>query len=281
MINSPKNSSPPKDSSLRYDSQAIESKWQQYWKENNTFRAPDHPKRRKYYCLVMFPYPSGRIHTGHVRNYTIGDVIARYKTMEGYDVLHPIGWDAFGLPAENAAIERGIHPARWTEENIETMRRQLLRLGISYDWDREVNTSQPDYYRWNQWFFIRMFERGLAYKKRSAVNWCHSCDTVLANEQVIDGACWRCDNPVSQKDLEQWFFKITDYAEELLNDCEQLTGWPERVLTMQRNWIGKSIGAEVDFQLADAEGDIRVFTTRQDTLFGATFISLSPEHPTV
>ena len=265
----------------RYDHQAIEAKWQGYWKEHQLFQMKEDPARPNYYCLVMFPYPSGRIHAGHVRNYVIGDVIARYQTMCGNNLLHPIGWDAFGLPAENAAIERGIHPAEWTRDNIEVMRLQLQRLGISYDWSREVNTSQPDYYRWNQWLFLKMYERGLAYKKRSPVNWCPSCETVLANEQVIDGTCWRCDSVVEQKDLEQWFFKITAYAEELLQGCDKLTGWPERVLTMQRNWIGKSIGAEVDFPLADREGSIRIFTTRQDTLFGATFMSLAPEHPIV
>ncbi len=265
----------------RYDHQAIEAKWQRYWKEHHLFQMTEDPGRPNYYCLVMFPYPSGRIHAGHVRNYVIGDVIARYKAMRGHNVLHPIGWDAFGLPAENAAIERGIHPAEWTRDNIEYMRRQLQRLGISYDWSREVNTSHPDYYRWNQWLFLKMYERGLAYKKQSPVNWCPSCETVLANEQVIDGACWRCDTAVEQKNLEQWFFKTTAYTEELLKGCDQLTGWPERVLTMQRNWIGKSIGAEVDFPLVDMEGSIRIFTTRQDTLFGATFMSLAPEHPIV
>jgi leucyl-tRNA synthetase len=265
----------------RYDHQATEAKWQRYWNDHQLFQLKEDPARKNYYCLVMFPYPSGRIHTGHVRNYVIGDVIARYKAMCGNNVLHPIGWDAFGLPAENAAIERGIHPAEWTRDNIEYMRRQLKRLGISYDWSREVNTSQPDYYGWNQWLFLKMYERGLAYKKQSPVNWCPSCETVLANEQVIDGTCWRCDTVVEQKDLEQWFFKITAYAEELLQGCDKLTGWPERVLTMQRNWIGKSIGAEVDFPLADMEGSIRIFTTRQDTLFGATFMSLAPEHPIV
>jgi leucyl-tRNA synthetase len=269
------------DQQGRYDHQAIEAKWQGYWKEHQLFQTKEDPARSNYYCLVMFPYPSGRIHTGHVRNYVIGDVIARYKAMCGNNLLHPIGWDAFGLPAENAAIERGIHPAEWTRDNIEYMRIQLQRLGISYDWSREVNTSQPDYYRWNQWLFLKMYERGLAYKKRSPVNWCPSCETVLANEQVIDETCWRCDSIVEQKDLEQWFFKITDYAEELLQGCDKLTGWPERVLAMQRNWIGKSIGAEVDFPLADMEGSIRIFTTRQDTLFGATFMSLAPEHPIV
>ena len=269
------------DSRETYPSQSIESKWQQYWEKENLFKATDNPSESKFYCLVMFPYPSGKIHVGHVRNYVIGDVIARYKSMRGYSILHPIGWDAFGLPAENAAMEHGIHPGQWTQDNIATMRQQIKRLGISYDWDREVNTSTAEYYHWNQWFFLKMFEQGLAYKKQSFVNWCPSCLTVLANEQVIDNGCWRCDSTVIQKELEQWFFKITAYAEQLLSDCDQLTGWPDRVLTMQRNWIGKSIGAEADFPLSGQEGNIRIFTTRQDTLFGATFMSLAPEHPII
>ena len=265
-----------------YHPQAIEPFWQQRWEASNAFRATEDPKRPKYYCLVMFPYPSGRIHMGHVRNYVIGDVVARYKSMRGMNVLHPMGWDAFGLPAENAAIERGIHPSKWTKENIATMRTQLKRIGISYDWSRELATSDPAYYKWNQWIFLKMYERGLAYKKMSSVNWCPSCETVLANEQVIDGACWRCDSAVVQKELSQWFFKITAYAEELLSGCDRLSGWPERVLTMQRNWIGKSVGVEVDFPLADDRNKaIRIFTTRQDTLFGATFVALAPEHPIV
>jgi leucyl-tRNA synthetase len=265
-----------------YTPQSIEPFWQQRWEAGKAFRVTDDPTRTKYYCLVMFPYPSGRIHMGHVRNYVIGDVVARYKSMRGLNVLHPMGWDAFGLPAENAAIERGVHPSKWTKENIAYMRTQLKRLGLSYDWEREVATCDPDYYKWNQWFFLKMHERGLAYKRMSSVNWCPSCETVLANEQVIDGACWRCDSAVIQKELSQWFFKITAYAEELLSDCDRLTGWPERVLTMQRNWIGKSVGVEVDFPLADQKGKaIRIFTTRQDTLFGATFITLAPEHPMV
>jgi leucyl-tRNA synthetase len=266
---------------IQYDHKTIEAKWQQYWLNQKIFQVDENSQSPPYYCLEMFPYPSGRIHMGHVRNYTLGDVIARYKRMRGFQVLHPIGWDAFGLPAENAAIEKKIHPAHWTRQNIDYMRIQLRRMGISYDWSREVTTCHEEYYRWNQWFFIKMYERGLAYKKRASVNWCPSCETVLANEQVIDGVCWRCDSTVTQKDLEQWFFKITAYAEELLQGCDQLTGWPERVLTMQRNWIGKSTGAEVDFPLADREGAIRVFTTRPDTLFGATFMSLAPEHPIV
>jgi len=267
-----------------YNHQQIEAKWQRVWAEEETFRVTEDPARPKYYCLEMFPYPSGRIHMGHVRNYAIGDVIARYKTMRGFNVLHPMGWDAFGLPAENAAIERGVHPQVWTDENIAYMRAQLQRMGLSYDWTREVTTCEPDYYRWNQWLFLKFYEKGLAYKKRSAVNWCPSCETVLANEQVEEGRCWRCDSVVVQKELEQWFFRITAYAEDLLNGCDRLPAWPARVLTMQRNWIGKSVGVEVDFPLAEPFPDLpalRIFTTRQDTIFGATFMSLAPESPLV
>ncbi|MEW6544323.1 MAG: leucine--tRNA ligase [Nitrospirota bacterium] len=268
----------------QYEHRVIEEKWQAYWAQQGTFLATEDQARPKYYCLEMFPYPSGRIHMGHVRNYAIGDVVARYKAMRGFNVLHPMGWDAFGLPAENAAIAKGVHPSRWTEENIAYMRDQLRRMGLSYDWEREVATCAPDYYKWNQWFFIKMYERGLAYRKRSAVNWCPSCETVLANEQVEEGLCWRCDSVVIQKELEQWFFRITSYAEELLRDLDKLAGWPERVLTMQRHWIGKSVGVEVDFPLAEPAGDlraVRIFTTRQDTIFGATFMSLAPESPLV
>jgi leucyl-tRNA synthetase len=267
-----------------YDYKTVEGRWQAYWEQDHTFEVREDPARPKYYCLEMFPYPSGRIHMGHVRNYAIGDVVARYKTMRGFNVLHPMGWDAFGLPAENAAIERGVHPSVWTEQNIAYMRTQLRTMGLSYDWRREVTTCKPEYYKWNQWFFLKMYERGLAYRKQSAVNWCPSCETVLANEQVVDGRCWRCDTVVVQKELEQWFFKITAYAEELLKALDSLKGWPERVAVMQRNWIGKSVGVEVDFPLADPVGDlraIRVFTTRQDTIFGATFMSLAPESPLV
>ncbi len=267
-----------------YDHQRIESQWQAYWDQHRAFRVSEDPSRPKYYCLEMFPYPSGRIHMGHVRNYAIGDVIARYKMMRGFNVLHPMGWDAFGLPAENAAIERGQHPEVWTRENIAYMRQQLKEMGLSYDWDREVTTCEPDYYRWNQWLFLRMYERGLAYRKRSAVNWCPGCETVLANEQVEDGRCWRCDTVVIQKELEQWFFKITEYAEELLRSLDRLAGWPERVAVMQRNWIGRSEGVEVDFPLAEPLAElraIRIFTTRHDTVFGATFMSLAPESPLV
>ena len=263
----------------RYRPATVEEKWQRIWEEGKTFRAPDAAAKDKYYVLEMFPYPSGRIHMGHVRNYSIGDVIARYKRMRGHNVLHPMGWDAFGLPAENAAIERGIHPEKWTKENILYMKTQLKRMGLSYDWEREIATCEPEYYRWNQWIFLQFYKRGLAYRKSSSVNWCPSCETVLANEQVIDGACWRCDSPVTQKELEQWFFRITQYAEELLEGLDRLGGWPDKVLTMQRNWIGKSVGAEILFPLVGAAGALRVFTTRQDTVHGATFLSLAVEHP--
>jgi leucyl-tRNA synthetase len=263
----------------RYEPRPLEAKWQKLWEARQLFNATENPSRPKYYVLEMFPYPSGRIHMGHVRNYTIGDVVARYKRMRGFNVLHPMGWDAFGLPAENAALARGLHPATWTYENIEYMRRQLKELGYSYDWPRELATCDPSYYRWEQLVFIEMFRRGLTYKKKAPVNWCPHCQTVLANEQVEDGLCWRCDSPVHLKELDQWFFKITAYAEELLADLDQLAHWPERVLTMQRHWIGKSLGAEIDFPLAQGGEPLTVFTTRPDTLFGATFMSLAPEHP--
>ncbi|PLX99393.1 MAG: leucine--tRNA ligase [Desulfuromonas sp.] len=263
----------------RYDAAAVEKKWQQIWESEESFAVSEDSDRPKYYVLEMFPYPSGRIHMGHVRNYSIGDVVARFKTMQGFNVLHPMGWDAFGMPAENAAIQHGTHPAKWTYENIDNMRVQLKRMGLSYDWNREFATCDADYYRWEQLVFLKMLEQGLAYKKSSSVNWCPDCETVLANEQVEDGCCWRCDNEVVDKELEQWFFRITDYAEELLECIDQLDGWPESVLTMQRNWIGKSIGCEIDFPLENSEQSIRIFTTRQDTLYGATFMSLAPEHP--
>ena len=264
----------------RYDFKKIEERRQRIWQGEQTFKVTEDPAKPKYYCLEMFPYPSGRIHMGHVRNYAIGDVVSRYKRMRGFNVLHPMGWDSFGLPAENAAIQHGIHPSKWTLENIAFMRdKQLKRLGLSYDWDREVTTCLEDYYRWNQWFFIKMFDRGIAYKKLAYVNWCPSCATVLANEQVEDGLCWRCSSVVAHRELEQWFFKITAYAEELLADCDKLTGWPERVLTMQRNWIGKSTGVEVDFAIEGSGGKLTIFTTRADTLFGVTFMSIAPEHP--
>jgi len=266
----------------RYDPKNVEERWQRFWAENRTFKVTEDPAKPKYYCLEMFPYPSGRIHMGHVRNYSIGDVVSRYKRMRGFNVLHPMGWDSFGLPAENAAIKHGIHPSTWTLENIAFMRdKQLKRMGLSYDWDREVATCLEDYYRWNQWFFIKMLEKGLAYKKLSYVNWCPSCSTVLANEQVEEGLCWRCSSVVKHRELEQWFFKITAYAEELLAFCDKLPGWPERVLTMQRNWIGKSMGVEVDFTVEGSGEKLTIFTTRPDTLYGVTFMSIAPEHSLV
>tara|TARA_B100000315_G_C14594777_1_gene598196 strand:- start:1484 stop:4093 length:2610 start_codon:yes stop_codon:yes gene_type:complete len=269
---------------MKYDPQIIEARWQAYWAKHGTFNVEDNPSQPKYYCLEMFPYPSGRIHMGHVRNYTIGDVLARFHRMNGFNVLHPMGWDAFGLPAENTAIEQNIHPVEWTQTNITSMRTQLKRIGLSYDWTREIATCNPSYYKWNQWIFLKMYQRGLAYKKRSPVNWCESCKTVLANEQVINNLCWRCSSEVFPKELDQWFFKITAYAEELLSSCDSLTGWPQRVLAMQRHWIGKSEGIEVDFKVVDASPNlqpIRIFTTRPDTIFGATFISVAPESPLV
>lgn len=263
-----------------YDFKEIEKKWQKLWEENGVFHVETDPTKPKYYVLEMFPYPSGRIHMGHVRNYTLGDILARVKRMKGYNVLHPMGWDAFGLPAENAAIKHGIHPAKWTYSNIDYMRNQLKKLGFSYDWRREFATCDPEYYRHEQKFFIEMYERGLAYRKKTLVNWCPSCHTVLANEQVEDGKCWRCGSEVEIKEMYGWFLKITAYAEELLQDLEKLRGkWPEKVLIMQKNWIGKSEGAEVKFHLPEFNEDLIVFTTRPDTLFGATFVCLSPEHP--
>ncbi len=266
---------------IKYNPSEIEEKWQKHWEEKQVFKVTEDPAKKKYYLLEMFPYPSGRIHIGHVRNYTIGDVVARYKRMKGFNVLHPMGWDAFGMPAENAAIERGIHPSVWTRENIDNMRLQLKRMGFSYDWEREIATCEPEYYRWEQLFFLWMYEKGLAYKKSSTVNWCPKCETVLANEQVEAGLCWRCGSEVGEQFLSQWFFRITAYVEELLEYCDRLPGWPERVLTMQKNWIGKSYGCEAAFPLADGKGDIKVFTTRQDTIFGATFMLIAAEHPLV
>jgi leucyl-tRNA synthetase len=263
----------------RYIPKDVEEKWQRFWEEGSVFRATADAGGEKYYLLEMFPYPSGRIHMGHVRNYSIGDVMARFMRMRGRNVLHPMGWDAFGMPAENAAIQHRSHPATWTYENIDYMRNQLKRLGFSYDWDRELATCHVGYYQWEQRIFLEMYRKGLAYKKNSSVNWCPKCETVLANEQVEDGCCWRCDSLVKQQELDQWFFRITDYAEELLEHTYRLPGWPERVLTMQRNWIGKSLGCEIDFPLECGEGAVRVYTTRQDTLYGATFMSLAPEHP--
>jgi leucyl-tRNA synthetase len=269
-------------SSDRYPFREIEAKWQRTWEERKQFRAVEDPGRPKFYCLEMFPYPSGRIHMGHVRVYAIGDLLARFKRMRGFNVLHPMGWDAFGLPAENAAIENGVHPAIWTYENIDNMRAQLKKMGLSYDWERELATCDPSYYKWEQLVFIKMLERGLAYRRRSTVNWCPSCQTVLANEQVENGRCWRCDSEVTPREIDGWFFKITAYADELLEWCDRLPGWPERVITMQRNWIGRSEGAEFDLPVAGRpELKIRVFTTRPDTAFGMTYAVLAPEHPLV
>ncbi len=262
----------------RYDHKAIEARWQGIWEKDKAFNTVP-SDRPKYYVLEMFPYPSGKIHMGHVRNYSIGDVISRFLRMKGKNVLHPMGWDSFGLPAENAAIQHGIHPAKWTYENIDYMKKQLKRMGLSYDWGREIATCSPDYYKWNQWIFLKFFETGLAYKKRSSVNWCPKCGTVLANEQVEGGLCWRCDSAVEMKELEQWFLRITAFAEELLQYTEKMPGWPEKVLIMQRNWIGKSTGAEVFFKVDGSSEVIRVFTTRPDTLYGVTFMSLAPGHP--
>lgn len=267
---------------FKYHPHRIEEKWQKIWEEKNAFAVRDDNSKKKFYLLEMFPYPSGKIHMGHVRNYTIGDVVARFLRMQGYNVLHPMGWDAFGMPAENAAIKANIHPAKWTYDNIAYMKKQLKRLGFSYDWEREFATCDPSYYRWEQLFFIKMFEKGLAYRRKAYVNWCETCHTVLANEQVEGGACWRCGTTVIQKEMEQWFLKITQYADELLDYTYKLDGWPERVLVMQRNWIGKSYGSEIDFPVDGLDNTkITVFTTRADTLFGATFMSLAPEHPLV
>ena len=267
---------------MKYNPQKIEAKWIAYWEDRGLFKSHEDSSREKYYLLEMFPYPSGKIHIGHVRNYTIGDVVARYKRMCGKNVLHPMGWDAFGMPAENAAIENNTHPARWTYDNIEAMKVQLKRMGFSYDWDRELATCDPAYYRWEQLIFLKMYEKGLAYKKRTHVNWCEKCQSVLANEQVENGCCWRhTDQEVSIKEMDSWFLKITDYAEEILEYCDRLPGWPDRVLSMQKNWIGKSYGAIIRFPLVDSGEVIDVFTTRQDTVFGATFLCFAPEHPMV
>lgn len=265
----------------KYNPGVIERKWQSRWENSGLFKVSEEPEKKKYYLLEMFPYPSGKIHMGHVRNYTIGDVVARYKRMRGFNVLHPMGWDAFGMPAENAAIANNTHPAAWTYQNIDYMRTQLKRMGFSYDWNREIATCRPEYYRWEQWLFLKMYEMGNAYRKESFVNWCESCLTVLANEQVEAGMCWRCGRQVRQKKLNQWFFRITEYAEDLLSHCEMLPGWPEKVTTMQKNWIGKSIGARISFPVENSDEVIPVFTTRQDTVFGATFMCLAPEHPLV
>ncbi len=264
---------------MNYNFSEIEAKWQKKWEEEQTFKVTEDESKPKYYALEMFPYPSGNLHMGHVRNYSIGDVVARFKKMNGYNVLHPMGWDSFGLPAENAAIKHGASPAKWTTENIGNMRRQLKSMGISYDWDREVATCMPDYYKWTQWMFLKFFEKGLAYKKKQYVNWCPSCKTVLANEQVVNGKCERCKSDVGKKDLEQWFFKITDYADRLLKDIDKLKGWPDKVKTMQTNWIGKSRGAQVDFKLDGTDETLTVYTTRPDTLYGVTFMVMAPESP--
>lgn len=264
-----------------YKPQEIENKWQKVWEEKGIFKTPQYSSKPKYYTLVMFPYPSGTLHVGHVKNYVIGDIVARYKRMQGYNVLHPFGYDAFGLPAENAAIANKIHPKKWTLDNIKIIRNQIKKMGISYDWDREVITCTDDYYKWTQWIFLKLYEAGLAYKKLGAVNWCPSCQTVLANEQVKEGKCERCSTTVTMKYLEQWYFKITDYAEKLLEGIDKLVGWPEHVKTMQKNWIGKSTGAEVDFPVEGTDKKIRVFTTRPDTIYGVTFMAIAPESPLV
>lgn len=266
---------------MHYDFKKIEKKWQNIWQKSKAFRAQINPAKKKFYLLEMFPYPSGKIHMGHVRNYTIGDVASRFKTLEGFNVLHPMGFDAFGQPAENAAIKNKTKPDAWTHKCIHEMEDELRKMGFSYDWEREISTCDSSYYKWNQWIFLKMFEKGLAYKKASNVNWCPSCQTTLANEEVIEGGCWRCHAKVEQKDLEQWYLKITAYKERLLEDLKQLNEWPERVLSMQANWIGKSQGVEIYFKVKSADKVIPVFTTRVDTIFGATYIVLAPEHPLV
>lgn len=266
---------------MKYDFKAIEEKWQKKWEEEDLFRIKEDEKKPKYYTLEMFPYPSGNLHMGHVRNYSIGDVVARYKSMQGFNVLHPMGWDSFGLPAENAAIKNGTPPAEWTWKNIDNMREQLKRLGFSIDWSREVATAKPDYYKFTQWMFLQLYNNGLAYKKKSFVNWCPSCNTVLANEQVVNGKCERCKSEVTKKDLEQWFFKITDYAQRLLDDIDKLKGWPDKVKSMQSNWIGRSEGAEVSFKIDGTDEELTVYTTRPDTLFGVSYMVIAPEHPIV
>lgn len=265
----------------RYEFKRIEKKWQNYWEENNSFKSIEDPSKEKYYVLEMFPYPSGKLHMGHVRNYSIGDVVARFKHMQGFNVLHPMGFDSFGLPAENAAIKNGTPPADWTWNNIAEMEEQLKQLGLSYDWEREVQTCNPEYYRWMQWIFIQFFNKGLAYKKENPVNWCPSCQTVLANEQVVDGVCERCKTPVGKKNLSQWYLKITDYADQILENLNDLQGWPNKVKLMQENWIGKSIGANIDFKIDGTDKVLKVFTTRADTLFGCTYMVMAPEHPYV
>ena len=263
----------------KYNFSEIEKKWQTKWAEGDVFKVTEDPDKEKYYVLEMFPYPSGKLHMGHVRNYSIGDVLARFKKMKGFNVLHPMGWDSFGLPAENAAIKHGVEPSKWTWENIGEMREQLKELGLSYDWDREVATCHPDYYKWMQWIFIQFYKKGLAYKKENPVNWCPSCQTVLANEQVIDGCCWRCDTKVERKEIPQWFIKITAYADELLNDLDKLDHWPDTVKTMQRNWIGRSEGVEISFDVNDYADKLTVYTTRPDTFMGCTYLAVAAGHP--
>ena len=265
----------------KYNFTEIEKKWQDVWEKEDAFKTVEDYDKEKYYVLEMFPYPSGKLHMGHVRNYSIGDVIARFKRLKGYNVLHPMGWDSFGLPAENAAIKNDIHPAIWTDSNIAEMHRQLQGLGFSYDWDREVATCKEEYYKWMQWIFIQFYNKGLAYKKDNPVNWCPSCQTVLANEQVVDGCCERCHTPVTKKRLSQWYLKITDYADCLLKDLDKMPGWPEKVKLMQKNWIGRSTGAEVTFEIENFSKKLQIYTTRPDTLFGVTYMVLAPEHPFV
>ncbi|MFH1074509.1 MAG: leucine--tRNA ligase [Candidatus Firestonebacteria bacterium] len=261
-------------------SEAVDKKWQTYWESKELFKAEDFSKKLKYYVLMMFPYPSGsRLHIGHCKNYVIGDVVSRYKKMQGFNVLHPMGWDAFGLPAENAAIKNNVHPKEWTYKNIEVMKQQLKKIGICYDWSREVVTCAPDYYKWTQWLFLKFYEKGLAYKKKKEANWCPKCMTVMANEEVVDGVCWRCKTEVTKKELDQWFYKITGYADRLLEDIKKLKGWPEKVRVMQENWIGKSYGVEVDFKIEGTEDKVSIYTTRVDTIFGVTYLVIAPEHP--
>ncbi|RQD74727.1 MAG: leucine--tRNA ligase, partial [Halanaerobium sp. MSAO_Bac5] len=265
-----------------YPFDKVEEKWLRRWENSNLDKTGTDPDKENYYVLEMFPYPSGNLHMGHVRVYSIGDVVARYKRMEGYNVLHPMGWDAFGLPAENAAIKHGnIHPKEWTWKNIAHMKEQMKAMGLSYDWDREVTTASKNYYKWTQWFFAKMFARDLAYRKESTVNWCPSCETVLANEQVVNEGCERCGTEVEPRELEQWFLKITEYADRLLDDFKELDNWPEKVKTMQKNWIGRSEGTRINFPLKDLDEHLEVFTTRPDTLYGATYMVLAPEHPLV
>ena len=263
----------------QYRPDLLEPEVQKFWQDNKTFKAVQDNNKEKYYCLSMLPYPSGRLHMGHVRNYTIGDVVSRYQRMIGKNVLQPMGWDAFGLPAEGAAVKNNTAPAKWTYENIEYMKNQLQLLGFSYDWDREVTTCRPEYYKWEQWFFTELYKKGLVYKKTSTVNWCPNDKTVLANEQVHEGCCWRCDTPVEQKEIPQWFIKITDYAEQLLNCLDDLPQWPDQVKTMQRNWIGRSEGVEITFDIKDTNEKLAVYTTRPDTFYGVSYVAVAAAHP--